>query len=92
MLPAVGEEQKNVLRALGGTADGLTADQAGRQAADLMAEFVARLPMPQKLREVGVDRDALASLAEHASHDPILMSSGMDLSAERIHGMLEQAY
>ena len=92
MLPAIGEEQKGVLRALGETADGMTADQAGSRASDLMAAFVARLPMPQKLREVGVDRDALASLADHASHDPILMSSGMDLSAERIRAMLEQAY
>jgi alcohol dehydrogenase class IV len=92
MLPSIGEEQKLLLRALGETPDGMTADQAGQRAADLIASFVARLPMPQKLRDAGVDRNALAVLAEHASHDSILLSSGADLSAERILGMLEQAY
>jgi alcohol dehydrogenase class IV len=92
MLPSLGEDQKMVLRALGGATDGLTADQAGQRASDLMAEFVSHLPMPRRLRDVGVDHGVLASLAEHASHDPILLSSGMDLSAESICHMLEQAY
>jgi alcohol dehydrogenase class IV len=92
MLPSIGEDQRLVLRALGEPGDGLSADQAGQRASELMAKFVGQLPMPRRLRDVGVDRSALASVAEHASHDPILMSSGVDLSAERIRDMLEQAY
>lgn len=92
MLPLIGDEQKLVLQALGEAPGQMMADQAGRRASELMKRFVSRLPMPQWLREVGIEQAALASLAEHASHDPILHSSGGNVSAETIRGMLEQAY
>jgi alcohol dehydrogenase class IV len=92
MLPLAGEEQKQVLRTFGEASEKLTADAAGRQASELMRQFVSGLPVPQRLREVGVEHRALASLAEQASHDPILRSSGGNLSADSIRDLLEQAY
>jgi alcohol dehydrogenase class IV len=92
MLPAIGDEQKTLLWSLGENPESMTADEAGQRASDLIASFVSGLPLPQKLRDAGVERDSLASVAEHASRDPILLSSGAKLSAERILAMLEQAY
>ena len=76
MLPIIGEEQKLVLSALGGSPDGLSADEAGIRAAEAMAKLVEKLPLPHRLSEVGVEEAHIAELVDHASHDPILMSSG----------------
>ena len=76
MLPIIGEDQKLVLSALGGSPDGLSADEAGILAAEAMAKLVERLPLPHRLSEVGVEEAHIAELVDHASHDPILMSSG----------------
>jgi len=92
MLPMLGEDQKLVLQTLGMASDDMSADEAGQQAAALMAKFVSGLPLPQRLRDVGVDRADLAPLAENASRDPILLSSGANLSAESIRSILEQTY
>lgn len=92
MLPLIREEQKLVLRAFGEAPNLISADDAGRRAAELMRDFVALLPVPQRLRDVGVERDALQPLAQHASHDPILLSSGGNLTTATIAAMLEQAY
>ena len=92
MGPTLGDLQKQLVWAFGECPDGLTADQAGQRAADLMAEFVARLPLPQTLRDVGVERDALPGMAEHAARDPILLRSGAKVGADRILQMLEAAF
>jgi alcohol dehydrogenase class IV len=76
LLPIIGEDQKLVLSALGGSPDGLSADEAGEHAAVAMAKLVATLPLPQRLGDVGVQEADVAELVDHASHDPILMSSG----------------
>jgi alcohol dehydrogenase class IV len=83
MLPIIGHEQTLVLAAMGGESDGLEAHDAGQHAAELMAQFVSTLPLPQRLSDVGVMPSDITDLVEHASHDPILMSAG-GITRERI--------
>ncbi len=54
------ERQKMVSEALGAP---------GREAADVITALIADLGLPQTLREVGVRREQLQTIAEHAMHD-----------------------
>ena len=63
LLPAIGEDQFFVLEAMGGQANGQTADEAGAAAADAMTELVASLPLPQRLQDVGVEAADLDDIA-----------------------------
>ena len=92
MLPIIGEDQKLVLAAMGGAEEGCDAHEAGLRAADLMARFVAMLPLPQKLRDVGVEEAHIADLVDHASHDPILMSSAGGATRERIDELFRSIF
>jgi alcohol dehydrogenase class IV len=69
LLPAIGADQFFVLEAMGGHANGQTADQAGAAAADAMAELVASLPLPQRLKDVGVDETDLDDIAAATMDD-----------------------
>ena len=91
MLPAVGEQQRLVLAALGGEAAAGSGDDAGRLAADRIAGLVAGLPLPARLSEVGVKEDELAAIAEHASHDPIMLTAAAPASAAQILALLRSA-
>ncbi len=91
MLPAIGEQQRLVLTALGGDARTLNADEAGRQSADRVAALVAKLPLPARLGDVGVREDELAAIAEHASHDPIMLTAAAPASAAQILALLRSA-
>jgi alcohol dehydrogenase class IV len=62
LLPAIGREQTLLLEALGGTGSG-DADRDGAAAADLIAAFVGRLPLPQRLRDVGIAESDLQPMA-----------------------------
>lgn len=92
MLPLIGPMQAQVLEAVGGSAEGLSDDEAGRQAAEKVAAFVATLPLPQKLRDVGVVQADIPAMAEHASHDPILLAAGAQLDAAKIAGILQAVW
>jgi maleylacetate reductase len=41
-----------------------------RPASELVAELVARLGLPQRLRDIGIKRDDFRAIAEHTLHDP----------------------
>ena len=71
MLPIIGDEQKLVLAAMGGSPDGIDANEAGKRASDLMIKLVATLPLPQRLGDVGVNPADIPGIAEQASRDPI---------------------
>ena len=88
MLPIIGEDQKLVLAAMGGSPDGIDANEAGKRASDLMIKLVATLPLPQRLGDVWVNPADIPDLAEQASRDPILRSSGGGFSKERIEELL----
>lgn len=91
MLPALGDQQRNVLAALGGNPDGRAGSEAGRDAAVRMAALVASLPLPQRLTEVGVQESDLPPIAEHASQDPIMLTAAAPASAAQILTLLKSA-
>ncbi len=91
MLPALGEQQRQILAALGGNGDGREPDEAGRDAASRMAALVASLPLPRRLSEVGVNEADLAGIADHASHDPIMLTAAAPASAAQILALLRSA-
>lgn len=68
LLPTVGREQTLLLEALGGTSSG-DADRDGTAAADMIAAFVGRLPLPQRLRDVGIAESDLSEMARQTMSD-----------------------
>jgi alcohol dehydrogenase class IV len=64
LLPVIGWEQTLVLEALGGSSTG-DADKDGQAAADRIQRFVSGLPLPQRLRDLGVSEDELPDMARH---------------------------
>src|SRR5580658_4102572 len=62
LLPVIGNERILLLEALGGTSCGHP-DRDGAAAADLISTFVSRLPLPQRLRDVGIVESELPELA-----------------------------
>lgn len=59
--PANAHRQRLIAEALGG----------GKDAGDLLADLVHALSLPGRLRDVGVDRTAFASIAAKAAVDPL---------------------
>ena len=92
MLPVVGPMQRQVLEAMGVSAAGLSDDEAGQRAADVMARFVAALPLPQRLRDVGVNQADIPAMAEHAAHDPIMIASAAGVTADKIAAILQSVW
>jgi alcohol dehydrogenase class IV len=92
LLPSIGALQGAVLEALGRSSAGMSADESGRAAADGVAALVASLPLPARLRDVGVAQADIPSLAEHAAKDAIMLASAAPIAADRIAGLLQQVW
>jgi maleylacetate reductase len=65
-LPANAERQQRVSDAFG---------KPGTAAADLVAQLVATLGLPQTLREVGVGRERFREIAEKSMHDRAVLNN-----------------
>jgi len=61
-------------------------------AADAMAEFVSRLPLPQHLRDVGVRNDELADIARSTLSDYMIANSPKPVSEQEVLALLQQAW
>ena len=92
LLPAIGEDQYLVLEAMGGRNDGQGADEAGAAAADAMAELVASLPLPQRLREVGVEAPDLEGIAEATMDDYMMGYLPRPLSRDDVLSAVTSVY
>ncbi len=92
LLPAIGEDQLLVLEAMGGRADGLSANQAGAVAADAMAKLVASLPLPQRLRDVGMAEGDLDDIAAATMDDYMMGYVPCALSRAEVRDTLESVY
>ena len=90
-LPVLGDRQKLVLEALGGGATG-SAAAAGEDAVKRLAEFVAMLPLPQRLRDIGVPAEEIPLLAEQATHDYMMANLPHAMSAADIEALLREAW
>jgi len=87
MLPAIGRDQAYVLEALGCDAGG-TVEDAGRA----LRALVARLPLPQRLRDVGVQRDDLPGIATATMGDYMMANLARPLSVTEVTDLLAEAW
>ena len=92
LLPAIGEGQYLVLEAMGGRKEGQSADAAGAAAADAMVVLVASLPLPQRLRDVGVEESELEGIAESTMDDYMMGYLPRPLSGNDVLRVVTSAY
>ena len=92
LLPAIGEDQYLVLEAMGGRNDGQGADEAGAAAADAVAALVAALPLPQGLRDVGVEETELDDIAGATMDDYMMGYLPSNLTRNDVLAALKSVY
>jgi alcohol dehydrogenase class IV len=73
--------------------EGVTLAASATEAADRVAGLVARLGVPQRLRDVGVSRTALGAIADHTARDFVVRTNPRPIrSAAEIRALLEEAW
>jgi alcohol dehydrogenase class IV len=92
LLPTMGEDQKLVCEAMGGDSRGLTADQAGEEAARQMELLMASLPLKSRLRDLGLGEDELKGVADYAVNDYMMMNIPVPLDSPKIEAFLRAAW
>jgi alcohol dehydrogenase len=80
-----------LLDALGGTRHA-TPDQDGSAAADMVAAFVAGLPLPQRLRDVGVTENELAEIAHLTMSDYMMANLPRLMSEAEVLALLRSVW
>jgi alcohol dehydrogenase class IV len=83
LLPALGERARLVYEALGGGSF-LPSKSYANQAADLLAELTASLPVEHRLRAFGIARDELQALAEQTANHPMSAMAPRPVNAAEI--------
>jgi alcohol dehydrogenase class IV len=91
LLPAVGGDQTLLLQALGGAGSG-DGDRDGREAADRIARFVDGLPLPKRLRDVGVTEGELAEAAHLTMSDYMMANLPRALDESEVLSLLREAW
>ncbi len=91
MLPAIGEDQFYVLEAMGGTREGNSADAAGRRAADLLQAMVDTLPLPRRLRELGMTQADVPAIAAATMGDYMMAHVPRTTAASDVESLLREA-
>jgi maleylacetate reductase len=67
--------------------------EADRPLSEIVADLVARLGLPQRLREVGIKREDFRAIAEHTMHDPPVRANPRPInSADDLVEVLELAW
>jgi alcohol dehydrogenase class IV len=92
LLPTMGEEQKLVCDAMGGDSRGLTADQAGEEAARQMEILMSELPLKPRLRDLGLAEEELPGLAAYAAKDYMMVNIPIPLDAPKIEAFIRSVW
>lgn len=82
-LPVNAERQALVSEAMGAP---------GRPASELVAELVAELGLPGRLRDCGVEEERLDAVAEAAMHDRWIPTNPRPLDLAAVRALLQEAY
>jgi alcohol dehydrogenase class IV len=91
LLPVIGETQTLLLDALGGGRCG-SPDADGAEAADRIAAFVGGLPLPQRLREVGVAETELGEIAYLTMSDYMMANLPRPMSETEVLALLRSVW
>jgi alcohol dehydrogenase class IV len=92
MLPAIGEDQFQALEAMGGAREGLGPDAAGARAAELLQAMVDKLPLPRRLRELGMTQADIPATAAAAMGDYMMANAPRAIAQAEIEGLLHDAF
>ena len=84
LLPVIGDDQALLLAALGG--------MPGQDCADLISAFVGRLPLPQRLRDVGVSEAELPEVAQLTMSDYMMANLPRDMSEVEVLELLRSVW
>jgi alcohol dehydrogenase class IV len=84
LLPVIGDDQALLLAALGG--------MPGQDCADLISAFVGRLPLPQRLRDVGVSEAELPEVAQLTMSDYMMANLPRDMSEAEVLELLRSVW
>lgn len=87
LLPAIGADQAFVLEALGCAREGTVDDAAGA-----LAALLRQLPLPQRLREVGVKESEIAALAQGTMSDYMMANLPAPLAVSDVDALLREAW
>jgi alcohol dehydrogenase class IV len=93
LLPVLGDEQQLVV-------DTMSAGQRGASSfrsamampADLMADLVSRLPLPQRLRDIGLSSGELAEIAQLTMSDYMMANLPRPLSRHEVLALVTEAW
>ena len=87
LLPAIGADQEFVHEALGVAPGASAADAAGR-----LAAMVAELPLPRRLREVGIHRHELSDIAAATMSDYMMANLPEPMTEPDVLALLDEAF
>lgn len=91
-LPALGERRRDLLTALDGSATAATPEKAGELAVERLAQLVEGLPIPRRLREVGVPREDVPTLARLVLREPMLRTAPFPFEEADVLDLLRDAW
>jgi alcohol dehydrogenase class IV len=92
LMPVLGDQQNLVVHAFMAGRNTSDSRRSGASAADLMADLVSRLPLPQRLRDVGVESDGLAEIARSTMSDYMMTNLPRTLLEQEVLALLQEAW
>ena len=91
LLPIVGDDQKLLIEALGGSSRGPSLADA-TEAATIMSSFVRSLPLKQRLRDLGIPEAELAEIAQLTMSDYMMANLPRPMAEREVRTLLQSAW
>jgi alcohol dehydrogenase class IV len=91
LLPIVGDDQKLLIEALGGSSRGPSQADA-TEAATIMSSFVRSLPLKQRLRDLGIPEADLAEIAQLTMSDYMMANLPRPMAESEVRTLLQSAW
>jgi alcohol dehydrogenase class IV len=91
-LPGTGAVQLRMAEAIGIATEGINADEAGRLAAKRIGQVLDELPLPRRLRDVGVTEHELDDIVEHSRNDPMFGHAPVAIGEDELRLMLSEGW
>lgn len=92
LLPAIGDDAYYVIEAFGLARNGMSRDAAADAAGSAMARLLEGLPLPKRLRDVGVVREDIGLLARETMDDYMIGYTPTPLDERSVGALIEAAW
>lgn len=83
---------RNMGNAFGLDMEGTTDEEAVNKVADAVQQLAIKLHIPQTLKEIGIPKEMLPTLAEQALHDACTPGNPIEVTKEDILAIYQEAY